>query len=85
MVIWRIILDAITLLGTNASDPPLAFERGERADPWEGCARAFGAAPQGQRPRGLVAFTLVRGGASDSDYVSFLSSRRCLRDSMPSM
>jgi hypothetical protein len=31
----------------------------------------------------LVVFTLVRGGSSESDYESFVNSRRCLDQVMP--
>eukprot|EP00966_Prymnesium_polylepis_P236046 5459029-Prymnesium_polylepis.1 len=33
--------------------------------------------------KGLAVFTLVRGGFSEADYESFISSRRCLDDVMP--
>jgi hypothetical protein len=35
------------------------------------------------QPKKLAVFTLVRGGESESDYESFISSRHCLRDSLP--
>eukprot|EP00966_Prymnesium_polylepis_P281002 6492451-Prymnesium_polylepis.1 len=37
-----------------------------------------------ERPTGLVAFTLVRGGPTERDFLSFINSRRCLQDAMPS-
>jgi hypothetical protein len=42
------------------------------------------AAPRASRSaKGLAVFTLVRGGPSEADYESFISSRRCLDDVMP--
>eukprot|EP00966_Prymnesium_polylepis_P296167 6841276-Prymnesium_polylepis.1 len=45
-------------------------------------AAAASAWPQ-PRSRGLVAFTLIRGGPSLSDYEMLIHSRRCLQDAMP--
>jgi|EP00966_Prymnesium_polylepis_P150565 hypothetical protein len=36
-----------------------------------------------EMPRGLVVFTLVRGGPSEADFDSFVHSRRCLHEAMP--
>jgi hypothetical protein len=33
--------------------------------------------------KGLAVFTLVRGGSSEAEFESFVSSRRCLEDVMP--
>ena len=42
---------------------------------------AIGAAPT--LAKQLAVFTLVRGGSSEADYESFVSSRRCLNNVMP--
>ena len=34
---------------------------------------------------GLAAFTLVRGGAHDSDFTMYVNSRRCLREALPAV
>jgi hypothetical protein len=33
--------------------------------------------------RSLAVFTLVRGGPTEADYISFVNSRSCLNDAMP--
>jgi hypothetical protein len=35
--------------------------------------------------RGLVAFTLIRGGPAEATYDMFVNSRRCLRTAMPAV
>eukprot|EP00966_Prymnesium_polylepis_P248278 5740405-Prymnesium_polylepis.1 len=30
----------------------------------------------------LVVFTLLRGGSTEDDYISFINSRRCIRDAV---